>query len=112
MNGVHKGLSTGMAECSIPARYLRPLYCLFCILGCVVKFPAREAKSWWRRASSNLCNWMCLLFLFLISFLPYRFSIFSRSNAHTHTNKEGAKTSGKAKRRQRSVRFTRFLFSD
>ena len=28
MNGVHKGLSTGMAECSIPARYLRPLYCL------------------------------------------------------------------------------------
>ena len=28
MNGVHKGLSTGIAEYSIPARYLRPLYCL------------------------------------------------------------------------------------
>ena len=47
----------------------------------------------------------------LFSFFPrsYRFSIFSRSNAHTHTNKEGAKTRGKAERRQRAVRFTRFL---
>ena len=49
---------------------------------------------------------MCLFFFF---FSSYRFSIFSRSNAHTHTNKEGAKTRGKAKRRQRAVRFTRFL---
>ena len=39
----------------------------------------------------------------------YRFSIFSRSNAHTHTNKEGAKTRGKAERRQRADRFTLFL---
>ena len=30
-------------------------------------------------------------------------------HAHTHTNKEGAKTNGKAERRQRAVRFTRFL---
>ena len=29
--------------------------------------------------------------------------------AHTHTNKEGAKTRGRAERRQRAVRFTRFL---
>ena len=44
------------------------------------------------------------------SFSPsYRFSICSRSNAHTHTNKEGAKTHGKVERRQRAVRFTRFL---
>ena len=37
-----------------------------------------------------------------VSFFPffpsYRFSIFSRSNAHTHTNKEGAKRCGKAER--------------
>ena len=49
----------------------------------------------------------CVFFSFF--FPSYRFSIFSRSNAHTHTNKEGAKTCGKAKRRQRAVRFTRFL---
>ena len=39
----------------------------------------------------------------------YSFSIFSRSNALTHTNKEVAKTRGKAERRQRAVRLTRFL---
>ena len=34
----------------------------------------------------------------------------SRSNAHTHTNKGGAKRRGKVKRRQRAVhRFTRFV---
>ena len=33
-----------------------------------------------------------------------------RSNAHTHTNKGGAKRRGKAERRQRPViRFTRFV---
>ena len=80
---------------------------VFCFLGCVVTFPAREANSWRRRASSNPGNWVCVFFSF---FSPsYRFSIFSRSNAHTHTNKEGAKTRGKAERRQRAVRFTRFL---
>ena len=29
---------------------------VFCFLGCVVKFPARESNSWWRRASSNPDN--------------------------------------------------------
>ena len=49
----------------------------------------------------------CVFFFF---FSPsYSFSILSQSNAHTHTNKEGAKTRGKAERRQRAVRFTRFL---
>ena len=47
----------------------------------------------------------CVRFFSL--FLP--FSIFSRSNAYTHTNKEGVKTRGKAERRQITVRFTRFL---
>ena len=49
----------------------------------------------------------CVSFFF---FSPsYRFSIYSRSNAHIHTNKEGAKTRRKAERRQGAVRFTRFL---
>ena len=79
---------------------------VFCFFSCLVKFPALEANSWKRRASLNPGNWVCLFFFFPPS---YRFSIFSRSNAHTHTNKEGAKTRGKAERRQRAVRFTRFL---
>ena len=29
---------------------------VFCFLGCVVKFPAREANSWQRRASSSSGN--------------------------------------------------------
>ena len=77
---------------------------VFCFFSCLVKFPAREANSWRRRASPNPGNWVCVFFS-----PSYRFSIFSRSNAHTHTNKEGAKTRGKAERRQRAVRFTRFL---
>ena len=40
---------------------------------------------------------------------PYRFTIFSRSNAYTHLNNEGVKTRGKAEGRQRAVRVTRFL---
>ena len=79
---------------------------VFCFFSCLVKFPALEANSWQRRASLNPGNWVCLFFFFSPS---YRFSIFSRSNAHTHTNKEGAKTRGKAERRQRAVRVTRFL---
>ena len=54
-----------------------------------------------------------ILVIECVSVFPFspssRFSVFSRSNAHTHTNKEGAKTRGKAERRQRAVRFTRFL---
>ena len=46
--------------------------------------------------------------LFFFFFPSYRFSIFSRSNSHTHTNKEGAKTHGRAKRRQE--RFTSLDF--
>ena len=55
-------------------------------------------------------GWVRILAIECVGFSPsYRFSIFSRSNAHTHTNKEGAKTRRKAERRQRAVRFTRFL---
>ena len=67
---------------------------VFCFLSCLVKFPALEANSWQTRAIE------CVFFSF---FFPesYRFSIFSWSNAHTHTNKEGPNTRGKAERRQR-----------
>ena len=81
---------------------------MFSFLSCLVKFPAREVKSWRRRASSNPGNWVCLFFFFFF-FPSHRFSIFWRSHAHTHTNKEWTKTRGKAERRQRAVRFTRFL---
>ena len=78
---------------------------LFPWLG-VVEFPAREATSWRRRESSTIER----VFFSLFKNSSYRFSIFSRSNAHTHTRKEGAKTRGKAEGpRKRAVRFTRFL---
>ena len=80
---------------------------VFCFFSCLVKFPAREANSWRRRASPNPGNWVCVFFSFFPH--PTALAFFSRSNAHTHKNKEGAKTRGKAERRQRAVRFTRFL---
>ena len=52
---------------------------VFCFLGCVVKFQAREANSWLRSASSNPGNRVCVLFVFLsflFLFLP-TFSSFS-----------------------------------
>ena len=99
--------NSGLRDRDIIFRDETDLVHVFCFFSCLVKFPAREANSWRRRASPNPGNWVCVFFSF---FSPsYRFSIFSRSNAHTHTNKEGAKTRGKAERRQRAVRFTRFL---
>ena len=64
-------------------------YLVFCFLGCVVKFQAREANNSWRRStSSNPCNWVCVFFLFL-SFLFFFFpSYFSRSNAHRHSHNQ------------------------
>ena len=41
-----------------------------CFLGCVVKFPAREANSWRRKAGSNPGNWVCIFFPFFL-FLPF-----------------------------------------
>ena len=79
---------------------------VFCFISCLVKF--RHAKlTAGGEGRVRILAIECVSFFF---FSPsYRFSIFSRSNAHTHTNKEGAKTRGKAERRQRAVRFTRFL---
>ena len=97
----------GLRDCDIIFSNETDIAHVFCFLSCLVKFPAREANSWRRRSSPNPGNWVCVFFFF--SSPSYSFSIFSRSNAHTHTNKEGAKTRGKAERRQRAVRFTRFL---
>ena len=79
---------------------------VFCFLGCVVKFPSREAKKLAEKGEFE--SWHCVSF-FLFFLLSYRFSIFSRSDANTHTNKEGANTCRKAERRQRAVRFTRLV---
>ena len=49
---------------------------VFCFLGCVVKFQAREANSWPRSASSNPGNRVCVLFVFL-SFLFLSLPTFS-----------------------------------
>ena len=35
---------------------------VFCFLSCLVKFPAREANGWRKRASSNPGNWECVFF--------------------------------------------------
>ena len=91
-------------------------YLVFCFLGCVVKFQAREANSRRRGTSSNPCNWVCVLFLFLsfrffFFFLP-TFSIFFQEQTHTgaHTIKGGAERRGTAEwRHWRAVCFTRFV---
>ena len=54
----------------VPGIIFRDRTCLvFCFLGCVVKFQAREANSWPRSARSNRGNRVCVLFVFLSSFL-------------------------------------------
>ena len=37
---------------------------VFCFFSCLVKFPARKANSWRRRASPNPGNWACVFFSF------------------------------------------------
>ena len=95
----------GLRDCDIIFSNETDIAHVFCFLSCLVKFPAREANSWRRRASPNPGNWVCVFF----SFFPHPTALAFFSHAHTHTNKEGAKTRGKAERRQRAVRFTRFL---
>ena len=68
------------------------------------------AKQWLHHCKLHYVQMCRILAIECVFFSPsYRFGIFSRSNAHSHTNKEGAKTHGKAERRQRAVRFTWFL---
>ena len=70
---------------------------VFCFLGCVVKFQAREAKSWRRSASSNPGNWVCLFFFFLSFLFFFWFlllAFFSRSNTHIHTRRDAERLKG------------------
>ena len=53
----------------VPDVIFRDRTCLvFCFLGCVGKFQAREANSWPTSASSNPGNRVCVLFVFLFFF--------------------------------------------
>ena len=56
---------------------------VFCFLSCWVKFPALEANSWRRRASSNPGSWVCVFFS-LPPFLAFFFTI-----KRTHSHKQG-----------------------
>ena len=58
----------------VPDIIFRDQTCLvFCFLGCVVKFQAREANSWPRSASSNPGSRVCVLFVSLSFFLSFLF---------------------------------------
>ena len=55
----------------------------FCFLGCVVKFPTREANSWRRKARSNPGNRVCISFSFF-PFLPFWRFFFTIKLTHSH----------------------------
>ena len=44
---------------------------VFCFLGCMVKFLARDANSWRRKASLNPGNGVCVFFSFFFPFLLF-----------------------------------------
>ena len=78
---------------------------VFCFLSCWVKFPALEANSWRRRGSSNPGNWVCVFF----SLPPFLAFFHDQTHTLTQTRKVQRHAEIKAKRRQKAVRFTRFL---
>ena len=96
----HKGPWEGYRRQVNPARCLLPAF--LC---------ARERDVWIRGSDSDIIfrdesSWQLSVCLFLFFSPSYRFSFFLRSHAHTHINKEGAKTRGKVEKRQRGARFT------
>ena len=80
----------------------------FCFLGCVVKFLARDANSWRRKASLNPVNGVCVFFSFFFPFLLFKY--FSLSNAHTHSIKYSAKTTMRKSRRRQRTQFASLDF--
>ena len=80
-----------------------------------MKFDAREANSRWRSVSSNpdLAIEFVFFFTFVLSFFSFLFSLPSFRIFHDQTFtlsiKRGARRREKAERRQRAVRFTRFV---
>ena len=74
----------GLRDCDIVFSNETDIAHVFCFLSCLVKFPAREANSWRRRASPIPGNWVCLFFFFSPS---YSFSIFFTIK-RTHSHKQ------------------------
>ena len=69
------------------------------------------AKKWLHHCKLHHVQMCRILAIECVFFpLPTVLAFFhDQTHAHSHTNKEGAKTHGKAERRQRAVRFTWFL---
>ena len=80
---------------------------VFCFFSCLVKFPAREANSWRRRASPNPGNWVCLFFFFFFSH-PTAFAFF-HNQPYTLTETRKVPRHAQRPKGDRAVRFTRFL---
>ena len=73
----------GMRDRDITFRDQMDLVC--CFFGCVVKFPAREANR--RAGEGSRFRNECFFFFCLSRLSTLRF-FFSRSIAHTHTNRK------------------------
>ena len=74
----------GLRDCDIIFRDETDLAHVFCFFSCLVKFPAREANNWRRRASPNPGNWVCVLF----SFFPHRTALAFFTIKCTHSHKQ------------------------
>ena len=80
---------------------------VFCFFSCLVKFPAREANSWRRRASPNSGIWVCAFFFFVS---PATALAFFLNQTHTLTKQGRCEDTWKG--RKETVQFycfTRFL---
>ena len=84
------------------------MYLVFCFLGCVVKFPDTHGKA---RVRILTRGRVCVFFFFLSFSFLVTLSIFSTklTNAHTHTNKGGAKRDAESPKGDRE-HFTSFDF--
>ena len=72
----------GLSDCDIIFRDETGLAHAYCFFSCLVKFPAREANSWRRRAGPNPGNWVGVFF----SFFPHPTALaFFHDQMHTLT---------------------------
>ena len=72
----------GLCDHDIIFRDETDLAHVFCFFSCLVKFPARKANSWRRRANPNPSNWVCVFF----SFFPHPTALaFFHDQTHTLT---------------------------
>ena len=77
---------------------------VFCFLECVLTFPAREANSWRRRATSN---WQLSVCFFLFFSLPtvLAFFFFTIKRRHSHKQGKGEDTRKGRKETESSFNF-------